>query len=261
MKLVLKIGGAALENELLVARFCATVAAIAKDGHQLLVVHGGGAALSRTLKELGIEPTFVNGLRVTGEKTRDVALMVLGGLLSKRLSAAIAACGQEAIGLCGSDLHMCTAQKKATAEDLGFVGEIVAVNQKWIALLWENGAVPVIASISVDVKGEFYNVNADEMAAAIAGACKADALIFLTDVAGVKDAAGQVFSRLRLGEVAALRTDGVVSGGMLPKLRACESALLSGVGSVRILQAAKVEVLRNMFDAPLECGTELVAHA
>src|ERR1019366_6439349 len=123
MNLVLKIGGAALENKELVAQFCETVGALAKGGHQLLVVHGGGAALSRTLKELGIEPKFVNGLRVTDAKTRDVAVMVLGGLLNKQLAAAIGATGQEAIGICGSDLHLCTARKKATTPDLGYVGE------------------------------------------------------------------------------------------------------------------------------------------
>jgi acetylglutamate kinase len=261
MKLVLKIGGAALENKDLVAQFCATVAALANDGHQLLVVHGGGAALSRMLRDLGIEPHFVNGLRVTDAKTRDVAVMVLGGLLNKQLAAAIGATGQKAVGLCGSDLHLCTAQKKAAAHDLGFVGEIVAVNHEAIEMFWANETVLVVASLARGIDGEFYNVNADEMASAIASACEADALIFLTDVAGVKDASGQVLSRLTLSDTDTLRADGAVSGGMLPKLDACKRALLAGVGSVRILQAAKVEVLTNLFDAPLACGTELVAHA
>ena len=261
MNLVLKIGGAALENKELVAQFCETVGALAKGGHQLLVVHGGGAALSRTLKELGIEPKFVNGLRVTDAKTRNVAVMVLGGLLNKQLAAAIGATGQEAIGICGSDLHLCTARKKATTPDLGYVGEIVAVNEQWIEFFWSKAAVLVVASIAQGVDGEFYNVNADEMASAIAGACAADALIFLTDVAGVKGTNGEVLNRLNLKQIDALRVDGTVSGGMLPKLDACKRALLAGVGSVRILQAAKVAVLKNMFDAPLECGTELVAHA
>ena len=261
MKLVLKIGGAALENAELVAQFCATVATLAKGGHQVLVVHGGGAALSRTLKNLGIEPQFVDGLRVTDAKTRDVAVMVLGGLLNKQLATAINIAGQPAVGVCGSDLQICSAHKKATAQELGFVGEIVAVDRKWIDLFWSNGAVPVLASLAPASDGEFYNVNADEMASSVASACAADALIFLTDVAGVKDASGQVLSRLGLREIEALRSDGTVSGGMLPKLDACKRALLAGVGSVRILQAAKVDILTSMFEAPLECGTELVAHA
>lgn len=261
MKIVLKIGGAALESQELVGQFCATVAALARDGHQLLVVHGGGAALSRTLKELGVEAKFVNGLRMTDARTRDVAVMVLCGLLNKQLAAAINAQGQPAIGVCGSDMQLCIARKKLLAEDLGFVGEIAKVNQRSIELFWAAGAVLVVASLAQGNDGEFYNVNADEMASAIAAACLADALVFLTDVPGVKGQNGEVLSRLGLKEIDALHASGAVSGGMLPKLDACKRALHAGVASVRILQAANVAVLRNMVEVPLECGTELVAHA
>ena len=260
MKVVLKIGGAALESADLVAEFCSTVAALARNGHQVLVVHGGGAALSRTLKELNIEPKFVNGLRVTDAKTRDVALMVLGGFLNKHLAAGIGASGQPAIGMCGSDLHLCVARKKRLAEDLGFVGEIASVNESAIAGFWTRGTVPVVASLAQGTDGEFYNVNADEVASAMAAACTADALIFLTDVPGVKDASGAVLNRLGLAEIEALRGEGTVHGGMLPKLAACENALHAGVASVRILQAAKVGLLLEILESPLECGTELVAH-
>lgn len=261
MKLVLKIGGAALESAALVKEFCATVAALAKDGHQVLVVHGGGAALSRTLKELGIEPQFVNGLRVTDAKTRDVAVMVLGGLLNKQLAAAIGGEGVAALGVCGSDLHLCVARKKPLAQDLGFVGEVADVNEAAIQQLWAQGAVPVVASLARGTDGEFYNVNADEMASGIASACVADALIFLTDVPGVKDANGEVLSRLGLQRIEAMIANGTVSGGMLPKLDACKRALMAGVGSVRILPATQAGLLTSMLEAPLECGTELVAHA
>ena len=261
MRVVVKIGGAALDNETLVAEFCTTIAALAQQGHQLLIVHGGGAALSRTLKELGKEPVFVNGLRVTDAKTRDTALMVLGGLLNKKLAAAIGALGPATVGLCGSDLDLCTARKKPLTQDLGFVGEIAAVNDRWIELLWENGAIPVVASIARGGDGEFYNVNADEMASAIASACVAGTLVFLTDVPGVKDSAGEVMNRLGLNRIETMTANGTVSGGMLPKLEACKRALLAGVGSVRILAAAKVSVLPSLLDTPLECGTELVVHA
>lgn len=261
MKLVVKIGGAALENRELVAQFCAQVAELAKAEHQVLVVHGGGATLSRMLKELGIEPKFVNGLRVTDAKTRDVAVMVLGGVLNKQLAAAIGIAGPRALGICGSDLHLCAARKKSTAIDLGFVGEIAAVNAAAIETLWGEGIVPVVASIAISPDGDFYNVNADEMAAALASACGADALIFLTDVEGVKDAAGQLVSRLGLKEIDGLHADGAVSGGMLPKLAACKRALQAGVGRVRILRASQVAVLTKLLQAPIECGTELVAHA
>jgi acetylglutamate kinase len=261
MKVVVKIGGAALENAGLVAEFSATVASLSREGHQVLVVHGGGTALSRTLKQLGIEPKFVNGLRVTDAKTRDVAIMVLGGLLNKQLAAAIIAQGASAIGICGSDLQLCVARKKPLTEELGFVGEIAQVNQNAIENLWSKDVIPVVASIAADREGEFYNVNADEMAAAIAAACAADALIFLTDVAGVKNASGDVLDRLALAQIKTLRSEGTITGGMLPKLAACEKALQAGVGSVRILQANQVSVLTNLFEEPLAVGTELVAHA
>ncbi len=261
MKIVVKIGGAALDNTSLVEQFCLTVSQLSKNGHDLLVVHGGGAMLSRTLTEVGVESKFVNGLRVTDAKTRDVAVMVLGGLLNKQLSAAISAHGQPAIGMCGSDLQFCIARKKPLAEDLGYVGEIAEVKQGALESLWAAGAVPVIASLAADAQGEFYNVNADEMASAIASACTVDALIFLTDVPGVKNEQGEVFSRLELKQIESLKADGTISGGMLPKLDACKRALLAGVASVRILQAAQVAELTKLFAAPLECGTELVAIA
>jgi acetylglutamate kinase len=187
--------------------------------------------------------------------------MVLGGLLNKRLAAAVSVLGPATVGVCGSDLNLCTARKKPLAQDLGFVGEIAAVNDRWIELLWENGAIPVVASIARGGDGEFYNINADEMASAIASACVADTLIFLTDVAGVKNAEGEVVNRLGLNRIEAMIANGTVSGGMLPKLEACKRALLVGVGSVRILAAAKASLLPAMLGTPLECGTELVAHA
>jgi acetylglutamate kinase len=187
--------------------------------------------------------------------------MVLGGLLNKQLAAAINARGARALGICGSDLQFCVARKKQLAEDLGFVGEIAHVNQSAIEKLWATDVIPVVASIAASAEGEFYNVNADEMASSIAAACAIDALIFLTDVPGVKNAQGNVLERLTLAEIEALRRDGTITGGMLPKLAACEKALHAGVASVRILQANKVSVLTNLFETPLAVGTELVAHA
>src|SRR3974390_1769684 len=127
MKLVVKIGGAALDNKELVKKFAAAIPGLCQEGHKLVVVHGGGAALSRTLKQLGCETSFVNGLRVTDEKTRDVAIMVLAGQLNKQLVAAIGTAGQPAIGICGGDLRIFRAAKKRQP-DLGYVGEIVFVD-------------------------------------------------------------------------------------------------------------------------------------
>ena len=237
MKLVVKIGGAALDNKELVKKFAKTIPSLCKEGHQIVIVHGGGAALSRTLKQLGCETT----LRRTdcaspNAQTRDVAIMVLAGQLNKQLVAAIGAAGQPAIGICGGDLGMFRAAKKQSP-DLGFVGEIRSVNIDWIERLWTAGIVPVVSSLALGFDGEYYNVNADQMASACAIACGAHALIYLTDVPGVKDADGTVIRWLDVKAIAQMVQKATVSGGMLPKLEACTSALKKGVTRVRILPA------------------------
>jgi acetylglutamate kinase len=258
MKFVLKIGGAALEDRTRVAAFARAVASLASQ-HRVAVVHGGGAALTRTLLELGRETKFVNGLRVTDAQTRDVAVMVLAGHSNKRLVCAIDAAGVPAAGLCGSDLRILRAAKKQSAVDLGFVGEVVGVDWRWIDTLWNGGAVPVIASIASGSDGELYNVNADDVASACAVACQADALVFLTDVSGVRDAEGRVMERVVTGHVAGLARDSIISGGMLPKLAACAHALEGGVASVRIMPAARAEALSHLAGGSLFHGTEVVA--
>jgi len=258
MKLVVKIGGAALDNKELVKKFAAAIPGLCQEGHQVVVVHGGGAALSRTLKQLGCETSFVNGLRVTDSQTRDVAIMVLAGQLNKQLVASIGAAGQPAIGLCGGDLGMFRAAKKQSP-DLGFVGEIRSVNTDAIQRLWAGGIVPVISSLALGFDGEYYNVNADQMASACAVACGAHALIYLTDVPGVKDADGTVIRWLDVKAIAQMVEKATVSGGMLPKLDACTSALKKGVTRVRILPASSAEVLPGFFTHPIECGTEVIA--
>ncbi len=258
MKLVVKIGGAALDNKELVNKFAKTIPSLCREEHKLVIVHGGGAALSRTLKQLGCETTFVNGLRVTNEQTRDVAMMVLAGQLNKQLVAAIGAAGQPAIGICGGDLRIFRAAKKRYP-DLGFVGEIVSVDSPWIERLWAAGIVPVVSSLALGNDGEYYNVNADAMASACAIACGANALVYLTDVPGVKDADGTVLRWLEVGSIEQMIAAATVSGGMLPKLEACTKALKKGVARVRILPATEAEVLPGFFTHPIECGTEVVA--
>ncbi len=258
MKLVVKIGGAALDDKELVSKFAKTIPDLCREGHQLVVVHGGGAALTRTLKQMGCETTFIDGLRVTDSATRDVAMMVLAGQLNKQLVAAIGAAGQPVIGICGGDLRLFRAVKKKHP-DLGYVGEICAVDSQWIERLWSAGVVPVIASLALGFDGEYYNVNADQMASACAVACGADALVYLTDVAGVKDAEGSVIRWLEVNSIALMVEQATVSGGMLPKLAACTSALKKGVTRVRILPAARSEVLPGFFTHPIDCGTEVIA--
>ena len=210
------------------------------------------------LKQLGCETTFIDGLRVTDSQTRDVAMMVLAGQLNKQLVASIGDAGQPAIGLCGGDLRMVLASKKKQP-DLGYVGEICSVDAKWITRFWDAGVVPVVSSLALGFDGEYYNVNADQMASAFAVACDADALVYLTDVAGVKDADGTVLRWLDVQNIADMVEQATVSGGMLPKLEACTSALKKGVTRVRILPAARAEVLPGFFTHPIDCGTEVIA--
>jgi acetylglutamate kinase len=259
LKLVVKIGGAALENKALLKKCARAVADLAEEGHSVAVVHGGGAALTRTLAQLGKQSEFIDGLRVTDTETRDVALMVLAGRVNKLLVAAITAERQAAIGLCGGDGFAFLARKKGgKGPDLGFVGEIASVDPRWINAIWDNGGIPVMSSIALGSDGEYYNVNADQMAAACAAGCHADALIFLTDVPGVKDADGAVMRWLSLQQIPALVKGAVIFGGMLPKLEACESALRGGVNRVRILPADHAEALPDFYISKIECGTEVM---
>jgi acetylglutamate kinase len=257
MKLVIKIGGAALDDKEVLSTFAKTIPSLLHEGHKLVIVHGGGAALSRTLKQLGCETRFVDGLRVTDSRTRDVALMVLAGQLNKQLVAAIGDAGQPAIGICGGDLRMVLASKKKHP-DLGYVGEVISVDSTWIERFWDAGVVPVVSSLALGFDGEYYNVNADQMASSFAIACGAHALVYLTDVAGVKDVDGAVLRWLNVESIGGMVQQATVSGGMLPKLDACIRALKEGVTRVRILPATRAEVLPGFFTHPIDCGTEVI---
>ena len=260
MNVVVKIGGAALDDPSTQRKCARAVGELAKDGHQVTVVHGGGQALTRTLKLLGQESEFVDGLRVTDRRTRDIALMVLAGLVNKKLVAAIQAEGFPALGLSGGDGISFRARKRQSLDsDLGFVGEICLADSRWLELIWQNGGIPVLSSMALGFDGEYYNVNADQMAAACAAACHADALIFLTDVPGVKNREGTVIRYLKTDEVALLAADRVIGGGMLPKLEASKEALRRGVRRVRIFPAEQAEVLPQFYFCKLECGTEVTA--
>jgi len=258
MKIVVKIGGAALDTQAMLSKCARAVTELVAEGHQVAVVHGGGTALTRTLAQLGKKSDFVNGLRVTDSETRDVALMVLAGRINKDVVAAMVAAGQSAVGMCGGDGLAFRARKKTTTgTDLGYVGEISAVEPRWIEAIWANGAVPVISSLALGSDGQYYNINAEQMAAACAVGCKADALVFLTDVAGVIGADGAVIRWLSLREIPAMMQQAVVSGGMLPKLEACQLALKKGVGRVRILPAAAAEALPQLYFSKIDSGTEV----
>jgi acetylglutamate kinase len=237
MRIVIKFAGALLEDAAAVQSLSQHVAALARHGHEILVIHGGGRHFTGTLKRLGIESKFVSGLRVTDRETRDVAVMVFGGLLNKRLAAAITAAGQPAIGISASDGNSFSAAPLVHNDvegSLGFVGYLTSVNLPFLQSLWRERLVPVAACLGQGPDGELYNINADHMAAACAEFVDADHLVYLTDVAGVLD--GQkVLSAISCEEIDNLVHSRIVSGGMILKLEAAKRALQGGVQEVHIV--------------------------
>jgi len=258
VKYVVKLGGAALEDPAILHLCGQAIADLVRDGNQVAIVHGGGLQLTRTLAQMGKTSEFIGGLRVTDAETRDAALMVLAGRVNKSLVASLGQHGQQAIGLAGGDGHVFRARKKKSVPDLGFVGEIAATDPRWLEAIWKLGAVPVISSIALGFDGEYYNINADEMASACAICTHADALVFLTDVPGVKDADGNVMRWLSLAQIPALESAAIVSGGMLPKLAACREALTHGVKRVRILPAGAAASLPDLISSRVNDGTEVM---
>lgn len=244
MRLVVKLAGALLEDAATVELIARQISALASQGHELLVVHGGGKIFTATLARMGISSRFVNGLRVTDAETRDVAVMVLGGLLNKRVAAAITRAGRPAIGLAASDAGCFTAQPfqhDEVAGGLGYVGYITGVNVAFLEALWREGVVPVASCLGQGPEGELYNINADQMAAACAELIGAERLIYLTDVAGVLDGE-KVLRSLTGGEIESLILSHKVSGGMVVKLEACKRALCGGVAEVRIVEIGRAHV-------------------
>ncbi len=259
MKYVIKLGGAALEKPELLHAIGKAIADLVSDGHQVAVVHGGGIQLTRTLQQMGKESHFISGLRVTDAETRDAAVMVLAGRVNKSLVASLGQHGQAAVGVCGGDGQVFRARKKRSVPDLGFVGEIAGTDSRWLDAIWKLNAVPVISSIALGFDGEYYNINADEMASATAACTHADALVFLTDVPGVRGADGNVLRWLSLKDIPQMQRDQVISGGMLPKLNACRDALLAGVKRVRILPAEAAGILPDLVSHRVAEGTEVMA--
>jgi acetylglutamate kinase len=237
MRIVIKFAGALLEEAAMVQSLSQHVAALASHGHEVIVIHGGGRLFTATLKRLGIESNFVSGLRVTDRETRDVAVMVFGGLLNKRLAAAITSAGQPAIGISASDASCFSAAPLVHNDvegSLGFVGYLTGVNVPFLQSLWRERLLPVASCLGQGPGGELYNINADHMAAACAEFINADQLIYLTDVAGVLQNE-RVISALSCEEVEELVQARVVSGGMVLKLEAAKRALEGGVREVHIV--------------------------
>ncbi|WP_425088625.1 acetylglutamate kinase [Stappia sp.] len=243
---VVKYGGHAMGDAELGHAFARDITLLRLAGVLPVVVHGGGPQIGSMLERLGIKSEFRNGLRVTDKATVEVVEMVLAGAINKEVVHLINSEGGKAIGLCGKDGNLVTAQKlqrrvrdpNSAIEqviDLGFVGEPTEVNPTVLKLVMKEELIPVVAPVAPGRDGETYNINADTFAGAIAGALDAKRLLFLTDVPGVLDADGSLIKELSVGQARALIEDGTISGGMIPKVETCIEAIERGVEGVVIL--------------------------
>jgi acetylglutamate kinase len=253
LRIVVKLGGALLTNVEWLHDIVSQLIAVKQQGHELILVHGGGRQIKQYLELMKIPSQFHNGLRVTDAPTMDVVQMVLTGLVNKQIVASFAAQGQPAVGLCGGDGTSFVARKFRDPAfpdfDYGSVGEIHEGESRLADLLVKNGFIPVIACIGMDRAGHYYNVNADEMAAAVAVFCRAERLLFLTDVPGIFDSDKKVIPMLTRRQTAQLREAGIITEGMLPKSRACERALDHGLRQVNVLGGGESRgVLRVLID-------------
>ncbi len=253
---VIKYGGHAMGEEAVAKLFAADAVLLKLLGLHPVVVHGGGPQISRMLERAGVKSTFVDGLRVTDRATMEVAEMVLSGAINKEIASWITQAGATAavrgVGLSGKDANLITVTKATRTRkdpgsrleeviDLGFVGEPSRVDPKLILDLInsDDDYVPVVAPIGISAEGETYNINADTVAGALAGALGAKRMLLLTDVAGVLDSGGQLIRQLTVTQARAAIADGVATGGMIPKLETAIAAVEAGVEAVVILDGRR----------------------
>lgn len=230
---VIKLGGHAMGSDEAMESFARDVVLMQQVGVKPVIVHGGGPMINKLLADLNIKSEFVNGKRVTDKATVEVVEMVLSGLVNKRIVQAINSQGGRAVGISGKDANLMICEQ--THPDLGFVGTPVKMDPSIIKELGDENLIPVIAPVGAGRDGETFNVNGDTAAGAIAGALKADRLLLLTDVSGVKDADGKVLTALDSDMIRKLTEDGVIAGGMIPKTETALTALADGVRAVVIL--------------------------
>ena len=253
---VIKYGGHAMDKPELCTAFATDLAQLSAQDMGFVVVHGGGPQISALLKRLNIESRFENGLRVTDEATMAAVEMVLCGQVNKAVVASFAAHGARAAGISGRDGNLLRAVVKNPA--LGLVGEVEAVDPALILCLLEGDFVPVVAPVANGPDGQALNINADTAAGALAGALAADYFILISDVPGVLDAEGRLINSLTRLEIEKLRAEGVITGGMIPKVESCLHALDAGCQRALILDGRSPSSLRRYLldDAPL--GTVVV---
>ena len=235
---VVKYGGNAMTNEDLKNAVMSDIVLLSLVGVKVVLVHGGGPEINDMLKKVGIESRFVNGLRYTDEATVDIVKMVLAGKVNKELVAHLAQHKGNALGMCGIDGRMLLARKMESDEDLGFVGEITSVNTAPILDALSGGYVPIIATVACDEAGQTYNVNADTAAARIAAELGAENLILMTDIVGLlrdKDDDNTLIPTVNVSEVPFMKRQGIISGGMIPKIDCCVEAVRRGVKRTSII--------------------------
>ena len=248
---VVKYGGNAMINGELKEAVMGDIELLSLIGIKVVLVHGGGPEITELLNKVGKKSEFVNGLRVTDKETVDIVQMVLAGKVNKNLVNLLQMKGGKAIGLCGIDGRLLEA--KQTSEELGYVGEITKVNVEPILDVLERGYIPVVSTIACDQKGNVYNVNADTAASRIAGALKAEGLMLMTDTVGLlrdKDDPSTLISKVYISDAKQLMQDGIVCGGMIPKVECCIDAIRRGVKKVfitdgRVPHSILVEVLTD----------------
>lgn len=250
---VIKYGGNAMENEQLKQNVMEDVVLLSEVGVKLVLVHGGGPDINQTLHMVGKESKFVNGLRYTDKETMDIVQMVLAGKTNKNLVNMISKLHAKAVGISGMDGHIIEAQKMVSENDLGYVGQIVKIHPELIFKLIDDGYIPVVASVGTDCQGNIYNVNAALAASAIAGALNAENMIFVSNVPGVlknPEDEDSIMTNIHISDVPKLEEDGIITGGMIPKVECCVDCVRQGVKKTviidgRVPHACLIEMLSD----------------
>jgi len=255
---LIKLGGTLLDSDESRRRLASEISAAKNNGLRVVVVHGGGKQMTRYLADRGVESQFVNGLRVTTPEVLDAVVKVLSGSVNRELVAAFISCGASAVGLSGMDALLTEARQMSP--ELGWVGKPVRSDARLLNSLMELGHLPVVACLAGDRQGQFFNVNADQMAVSVAGALKADKLWFLTDVDGVKNENNVVFSTLNLDRCQELIDSEVASGGMRAKLQSAMDAFRTGTSEVVIAPGAVPGIIGKLAAGDV-CGTRILASA
>lgn len=262
---VIKYGGSIMDNKKAQNAFAEDLLLLSSIGVNVVIVHGGGPEISKWLKRVGIESKFIRGLRFTDLETMEVVEMVLSGNVNKRLSSNLSKRGLNTIGISGKDCNLIRTRKKYLYEnglklDIGFVGEVTGINTDVLAGLLNNNLIPVISPIGCDAEGTSYNINADYAAAFISGALKAEKLLIMTDIDGVymdTEDPSTLLPSITIDEIRDYTNQGIITGGMIPKLECCIDALNKGTGGVHLIDGRREHnLLHNLLASS---GTKIIS--